>query len=110
MPHEQEGAQPVDALIDDLILDILNESKETGTGLEAVMTMVPRMAPGTSLLERMLIAEALAGALADALAPALAKALAPRIVQHMSSEEGEHGEQSKRPPARSGGARKTETK
>ncbi|WP_344616088.1 hypothetical protein [Dactylosporangium salmoneum] len=100
----------MEALIDDLILDILNESKKSGTGLDAVMHMVPRMAPGTSLLERMLIAEALAGALADALAPPLAKALAPRIMQQMGGEEGEHGEQAKRAPARSGGTRKTETK
>jgi hypothetical protein len=62
------------------------------------------MAPGAPLLERVLMAEALAGSLADALAPALASALAPRIMQLMEGDGAP-----KRPAARTG-SRKSDAK
>ncbi|MFG2041221.1 hypothetical protein [Dactylosporangium sp. NPDC048998] len=96
----------MDSLIDDLIHDILSDAGRTtgitgrgraGAGglLESMMGIAPRIAPGTPLLERVLLTEALASALADALAPSLAAALAPRILQLMEGEEG--SEQARRP-------------
>ncbi|WP_432972316.1 hypothetical protein [Dactylosporangium sp. CA-233914] len=92
MPDEE----PVDALIDDLIREILDEASRSGGArpvggvLESVMSLTSRLAPGrpSPLLEHILLVEALAGSFADALAPALADALAPRIVQLL--EGGEH--------------------
>ncbi|MER7009136.1 hypothetical protein ABT297_39675 [Dactylosporangium sp. NPDC000555] len=100
----------MDALIDDLIHDILSDAGRatgiTGRGragagglLESVMGLTPRLAPGTPLLERVLLVEALAGALSEALAPALASALAPRILQLMEGEGSEGSEGQARPPA-----------
>ncbi|MEU7867069.1 hypothetical protein [Dactylosporangium sp. NPDC049140] len=89
------GGQPVDGMIDDLILDILNDA---GRGVGAPASMVPQLPRGTPLLERVLLAEAVAGALADALAPALATALTPRILHFM---EGSEPAPAKRPAARS---------
>ncbi|MFI5910280.1 hypothetical protein [Dactylosporangium sp. NPDC051541] len=94
--HEQNGGQPVDSTIDDLILDILNDAGRAPAVTASVMPQLPR---GTPLLERVLLAEAVAGALADALAPALANALAPRVLQLMDS--GEEPEPPKRAAARS---------
>ncbi|WP_433204079.1 hypothetical protein ACQP00_35265 [Dactylosporangium sp. CS-047395] len=96
--HDDNGNQPVDALIDDLILDILNEANRGQPQSAPAMPQLPRMAKGTPLLERVLMAEAVAGALAEALAPALASALAPRILHLM---EGEEPEPAKRTSARS---------
>jgi hypothetical protein len=87
----------VESLIDELIVDILNEAGQaakpssTGTApsLHDVLSMVPRGTASAPLIERVLIAEALAGALADALAPALAQALAPRIMQLIEHDDGE---------------------
>ncbi|MGI5242586.1 hypothetical protein [Dactylosporangium sp. CA-139066] len=93
--------------IDDLILDILNDAARPA-GFDSPAGLVPRAKPGAPLLERVLIAEVLAGSLADALAPALAAAIAPRILHLM--EGGESSEsQPKRPPARAG-ARKADSK
>ncbi|WP_426503913.1 hypothetical protein ACPPVO_40695 [Dactylosporangium sp. McL0621] len=89
------GGQPVDGMIDDLILDILNDA---GRGQGTPASMVPQLPRGTPLLERVLLAEAVAGALADALAPALATALTPRILHLM---EGAEPAPAKRPAARS---------
>ncbi|GAA3304099.1 hypothetical protein Dvina_35060 [Dactylosporangium vinaceum] len=95
--HEQNGAgRPVDAAIDDLILDILGDGGRAPAATAAALPQLPR---GTPLLERVLLAEAVAGALADALAPALAGALAPRILQLM--EDGAEEDQPRRTPARS---------
>jgi hypothetical protein len=119
-PHNHEGTQPVDSLIDDLILDILNDAgrmpaaaggaktrPSSGT-LESMMVgLAPKLGPGTPLVERVLLAEALAGALADALAPPLAAAIAPRILALMDGGE-EAGTQKRAAPARTGGSRKTE--
>src|SRR3954454_11621657 len=94
---------PIDSLIDELIIDILNEAGQaakprgrgrsslTGTApsLQDVLSMVPRGAASAPLLERVLLAEALAGALADALAPALAQALAPRIMKLIEHDDGD---------------------
>ncbi len=101
-PNEPQH-DPVEGLIDELIVDILNEagqaaklrgrgrSSSTGTApsLHDVLSTVPRGAASVSLIERVLIAEALAGALADALAPALAQALAPRIMKLIEHDNGE---------------------
>lgn len=119
-PHQQ-----VEALIDELILEILESadqgqpSKAAGRGraplpgglLEGVRSTMSRGGVGGSMLERMLIAEALAGVLADALAPALAEALAPRIMKVMEGEDepAGHATPAKAPAARSH-ARKSESK
>ncbi len=119
-PHQQ-----VEALIDELILEILDSadqaqpSKATGRGrsplpgglLEGVRSTMSRGGSGGSTLERLLIAEALAGALADALAPALAEALAPRIMKVL---EGGDEPAAATPPAKAPAgrshARKSESK
>ncbi|GAB3864686.1 hypothetical protein ACFPIJ_03620 [Dactylosporangium cerinum] len=96
--------QHVEALIDELILEILDNAdqstKTTGRGraqgrapapgglLEGVRSTM-RGRSGGSTLERMLIAEALAGVLADAIAPALAEVLAPRIMKVLDDGEDE---------------------
>jgi hypothetical protein len=95
--HEPNGAQPAEAAIDDLILDILNDAGRAPAATAAALPQLPRNTP---LLERVLLAEAVAGALADALAPALATALTPRILHLMESPE--EPEPAKRAPARSG--------
>jgi hypothetical protein len=103
MPHHDDnGSQPVDAVIDDLILDILNEANrgQPQAAAAPAMPQLPRLAKGTPLLERVLMAEAVAGALAEALAPALAAALAPRILHLMEGGEPE-AEPAKRTSARS---------
>jgi hypothetical protein len=104
--------QPVEALIDELISEILNSSdaaqsaKSAGRGrspspaglLDTVRSTMTRTAGGASTLERLLVAEALAGMLADAIAPALAEVLAPRI---MKALEATGEAETKTPAARS---------
>jgi hypothetical protein len=104
VPNDPDQPQQhVEALIDELILEILDNaepgqpSKTAGRGrtpmpgglLDGVRSTMSRVRPGSSTLERLLIAEALAGVLADALAPALAEALAPRIMKVLEHEEQE---------------------
>ena len=123
-----QSHQPVEALIDELILEILDNaeqgqpSKAAGRGrapmpgglLDGVRSTMSRVRPGGSTLERLLIAEALAGVLADALAPALAEALAPRIMKVLESEsEGEEpadAAKPAKPSATRSHARKTDSK
>jgi hypothetical protein len=113
VPNDPEQPQ-VEALIDELILEILDSadqgqqpSKKAGGLLQGVRSTMSR----GSTLERVFIAEALAGVLADALAPALAEALAPRIMKVL---EGEEEPASDEPPAKAPAgrshARKTESK
>lgn len=101
--------QQVEALIDELISEILNSSdagqstKSAGRGRSSspaglfgtVRSIMARTASGASMLERLLLAEAIAGILADAIAPALADALALRIMKALEPT----GEAEARPPA-----------
>lgn len=119
-PHQQ-----VEALIDELILEILDHAdqgqpaKAAGRGrsplpgglLEGVRSTMSRGGAGGSTLERLLIAEAIAGALADALAPALAEAIAPRIMKVLEGEDepADAAPPPKAPAGRSH-ARKSESK
>ena len=77
------GQDPVEAFTDDLIREFFTEAgqsaKSAGLGsgamaalLEAAMGSPSRRAWGTSILERVLLAQAIASELADVLAPALA--------------------------------------
>ncbi|MEV0561592.1 hypothetical protein [Dactylosporangium sp. NPDC050588] len=115
-PHDPDQPQQVEALIDELILEILDSAdqgqitKAPGRGrgpmpgglLESLRAGMARggMARGGSTLERMLMAEALAGVLADALAPALAEALAPRIMKVLQGNEGDEPAGDARTPAK----------
>ncbi|WP_432993953.1 hypothetical protein [Dactylosporangium sp. CA-233914] len=92
--HEPPN-DPNEALIDDLIRDIFDQAGQSASArsrssagvLDAVMSAVPaRGAAHMPMLERLLLAEALAAALADALAPALATALVPRIMKMLEHE------------------------
>ncbi|GAA3236408.1 hypothetical protein ACFO1B_25485 [Dactylosporangium siamense] len=102
VPNDPDQShQHVETLIDELILEILDNAdqsqKVTGRGrspapgglLEGVRSTMMRGRSGGSTLERMLIAEALAGVLADAIAPALAEVLAPRIMKVLDDGEEE---------------------
>ncbi|GAA0726568.1 hypothetical protein Drose_12050 [Dactylosporangium roseum] len=111
----KEPTDPVESLIDDAIREILEEagSSRTARGrsapnvLEVVMSALPaRGAARAPLLERLLIAEAMAGALADALAPALAAALAPRIMKLLDQD----GDTAAEPKVTSGRSRKSDSK
>jgi hypothetical protein len=111
----------LESLIDDLIHDIFNESggspespmrgMATTTSLFENVLGSARGGPRTSMVERMLLAEAFAAELADALAPALAEQLAPRLMKAMdklaaSQAPGEKPASSGRPgSARPGSAR-----
>jgi hypothetical protein len=93
----EEAGGPTDherkeSLIDDLIRDILDDAgpstKARARGGDYVTTLVekaiesmPNAAPQASTVEKLLLAQVLAGALADALAPALAELLAPEIMK-----------------------------
>jgi hypothetical protein len=90
--HPEAGSDPVEAFTDDLIREFFTETgqspKSAGLGkgataalLEATMGSSSRRASGTSMLERVLLAQAIASELAEALAPALAEALAPEIMK-----------------------------
>jgi hypothetical protein len=90
-PSRESGHDPIESLIDDVIRDILNEAgastKAAVRGMTPAAALIetamatPRGAMRTSMLERVLVAEAFATVLADALAPALAEALAPKIIK-----------------------------
>ena len=54
--------------------------------LEAAMGSSSREGSRTSMLERLLLAQAIASELADALAPALAEALAPEIMKALEHQ------------------------
>jgi hypothetical protein len=90
--HPEAGQDPVEAFTDDLIREFFTEAaqstKSGGLGrgattawLEASMASPSRGPSETSMLERVLLAQAIASELADALAPALAEALAPEIMK-----------------------------
>lgn len=101
---DPDQPQNVEALIDELILEILNsadqgqQAKAAGRGypalsgglLDSVRSTMARGSRG-SMLERMLLAEALAGVLADAIAPALTEALTPRIMKILEGDETPSG-------------------
>ncbi|GAA2633404.1 hypothetical protein GCM10010399_77340 [Dactylosporangium fulvum] len=112
----KEPTDPVESLIDDAIREILEEagsSRAAARGrsapnmLDVVMSAMPaRGAARAPMLERLLIAEAMAGALADALAPALAAALAPRIMKLLDQD----GDTVAEPKVTSGRSRKSDGK
>ncbi|MDG6107483.1 hypothetical protein Daura_48790 [Dactylosporangium aurantiacum] len=119
---EPDQPQQVEALIDELILEILDHAEQgqpakaagrvhaalPGGLLDGVRATMARSSGGP-MLERLLVAEALAGVLADALAPALAEALAPRIMKVLEGEEPAAGTE---PPAKTpaGRSRKSDSK
>ncbi|GGM70328.1 hypothetical protein ACFFX1_07225 [Dactylosporangium sucinum] len=114
MPAEPSGdheqTPQVDSLIDDLIHDILSDAgrapgaaargrpSPASSLIDLILTQGARGAGG-SLVERVLLAEMLAGAIADALAPALAEALTPRLLQVMEGEGGGAPTHGRRPDA-----------
>ncbi|MFI6803258.1 hypothetical protein [Streptosporangium canum] len=87
---------PMDALIDDLICDILSEAghstKARARGRDPLTALIEtaftpsRATPGASGIEKLLITQLLTSALADALAPALAEALAPEIMKVLQQQ------------------------
>lgn len=112
---KEAGEDQAESAIDDLIREILNESGTStepsargGTTTAALIeTAIASMrgSSQTSLLERVLVAEALASELAEALAPALAEQLAPRFLKALEQAARDGGEKEKaaEPTARSGG-------
>lgn len=113
------GQDPVEAFTDDLIREFLTEAGQSvkssargkGGGLTALLETVTTSQRGpsrASMLERVLLAQAIAAELADAIAPILAETLAPEIVralEHYTTDEPQHKE---RPP--SARSRRTEQK
>jgi hypothetical protein len=110
--------EPVEALIDDLIRDILSDASQSpktaargplAALIEAVMAAPSRETPSrASMLERLLFTQTIASALADALAPALAEALTPEILkalehyaadQSSGREPATAGKEARRAPA-----------
>ncbi len=73
--------EQVESSIDELIRTILNDAGSGGLGGSATALLDAGPGPRTPMLQRLLLAEAVASALADAIAPALAEAIAPRIMQ-----------------------------
>src|SRR5688572_336142 len=97
------GHDPIESLIDDLIRDIYTESGkpvktrarsgDTMASLieSAILSGPSAAAPRQSMIEKLLLAQAVASALAEALAPALADALTPEIMkalEHYTADEG----------------------
>jgi hypothetical protein len=97
----QASEDEVESLVDDLIREILNESggsaessmpggMATTAALFETAFGSKRRASETSMIERLLLAQAFAAELADALAPALAEQLAPRLLKglemHMAAD------------------------
>lgn len=107
------GQDPVEALIDDLIHDILSEAGQPGAaatrgrgplaGLIEAVTASSRTPARTSMFERLLLAQVLASSLADALAPALAETLAPEIMKAL--EHYTPGKPAGKEPATAGASR-----
>ena len=103
---KEAGQDPVEAFTDDLIREFFTEAgqsaKSAGRGrggmaalLEAAIGSSSRGASRASMLERLLLAQAIASELADALAPALAEALAPEIMkalEHQTSDDSNQKE------------------
>jgi hypothetical protein len=100
---ESTGHDPIESLIDDLIRDIFTESGQpaktrarSGDTMASLIEGAIMSAPGAassqqSMLEKVLLAQAVATALAEALAPALADALTPEIMkalEHYTADEG----------------------
>jgi hypothetical protein len=117
--HPEAGQNPVEAFTDDLISEFFTEasqsSKSAGRGrsataawLEATMGSPSRGASGTLMLERVLLAQAIASELADALAPALAEALAPEIMKALGHYTTDGS--SRKEPAGATRARRPETR
>jgi hypothetical protein len=117
--HPDAPQDPVEALTDDLIREFFTEAgqstKSAGLGsgamaalLEAAMGSPSRRASGTPILERVLLAQAIASELADSLAPALAEALAPEIMKAL--EHYRSDESSRQEPVGATRARRSETK
>jgi hypothetical protein len=86
------GDDQADSPIDELIREILNESRVSpesparGRASAALLeTAFASSLAGsrTSTIERLLLAEAFGSALAEALAPALAELLTPRLVKYL---------------------------
>jgi hypothetical protein len=106
---QDAGHEQTEALIDEAIRAIFNEAassaESSGHGkasassfLETAALASTLTSSGTSMLERLLGADALGSALADALAPALAEQLAPRLMKYLedamaSSAAGEQGQE-----------------
>ncbi|MEV0127643.1 hypothetical protein AB0H83_04160 [Dactylosporangium sp. NPDC050688] len=119
---DPDQPQHVEALIDELILEILNSADQgqaakaagrshpglPGGLLDSVRSTMARGSRG-STLERMFMAEALAGVLADAIAPALAEALAPRIMKALEGDDAPAGAEQPQ-KASAGRSRKSDAK
>jgi len=76
--------------------------------IERAIASEPRGVAGTSILERLLLAEALASTLSQALAPALAETLAPEIMKSLEHYRvGEQTKESETAEASSGERRAT---
>ncbi|MFC5749434.1 hypothetical protein [Actinomadura rugatobispora] len=108
---EPAGHDMAESLIDDLIRDILNEagqstkSRARGGGdpmaalIETAIASSSNAPPRASVLERILLTQALASALADALAPALAEALAPEVMKALDHYGSDGNEEHRTAPA-----------
>jgi hypothetical protein len=118
---KERGSEQVESLIDELISDIFSEPRtNSGTSMPGMATagaiFEGALGPGrlgttTSMLERLVLAEAFASELADALAPALAEQLAPRLITALEQYVAD-GSAAKKPAprTRSSQARKADGK
>ena len=115
------GQDQAESLIDDLIREILSEaggsSESAVRGRTPAASLIetvfasPQAASRTSMLERLLLAEAFASVLAEALAPALAEALAPRVMKVLEqSTTGESVDKEATTSRSSERGRKSETR
>jgi hypothetical protein len=116
-----ETDDQVEALVDELIGKIFSEpGGPTDRSMRDMATTAAlfeaafgaRPSSRTSMLERVLVAQAFAGELADALAPALAEQIAPRLMSALEQlTTPETGGKQQTSNGRSGGqTRKTEPK
>jgi hypothetical protein len=124
MAGESKGAteDQVESLIDELMGKIFSEPGRPGDrSMHGVATTAAlfeaafgstRAASRTSVLERVLVAEAFAAELAEALAPALAEQLAPRIMSGLEEllPAGMPGKESTPNGRSSGQSRRAESK
>ncbi|MFF4583535.1 hypothetical protein [Streptomyces sp. NPDC001389] len=103
---EKSERDPLETFVDEIFEEIVRDAgiPHTGTGakygkdplagplMEAAVAFLSQPPSGSSEIERVLFAQALATALADALAPALADVLASEIMKvldhHAASERG----------------------
>jgi hypothetical protein len=119
---KEPSSEQVESLIDELIGEIFSESRTgSGTSMRGMgaagaiyESAFGSAAAGTqtSVLERLVLAEAFASELADALAPALAEQIAPRLIAALD-QYAANGSAAKKPASgsRSGSqARKAEAK